>query len=334
MTAVAGARGASWRVSGVALSARSDNASLLAALERDFGGEGVPLPPCRPDVRLTAELAPCPLPAAGGFLRWLGCRFSDRGPVRRLDYGRGTGGEWDFSKEEGRLWSPDPALLHELAWLTLHSRLGAALDARGLHRVHALGFTWRGRGGLVLLPSGGGKTSLALALAPRPAFALLSDDIPLLGADGRLRAFRQRLTLRGAAPAGLPAAALRPFPRRRFGPKLALDAAAYPGAWAEEAPLDWVVVGRPGGAPARTEPCSRALAAAALAAALVAGVGTPQVLELMFPGSLARAAGLAAVAGARARAAARALSRVRLLSLTLGPDAEAAAGALAAALDS
>lgn len=331
MRAVAERRAAAWRVHGVTLQASSQAPALLAALERDFGDAAAPGGSA--DVRLTASLASCPLAPIAGGLRWRGCRFADRGPVRRLDYGGGAGGEWDFESEAGRLWAPEPALLHELSWLTLQSRLGAALDARGLHRVHALGFTWRGRGGLLLLPSGGGKTSLALALARRPEFALLSDDIPLLGADGRLRAFRQRLTLRGAVPAGVPAEALRPFPRRRFGSKLALDAGAYPGAWAEAAALDWVVVGAAGGACAAAAPCSWARAAAALASALVVGVGTPQVLELMLPGSLGRSAALAAVAAARTRAALGALARARRLSLSLGPDVAAAASALTAALD-
>lgn len=332
MRAVADGRALFWGVHGVTLAVESREPSLLEGLDRDFAAFRAAAPSGRADIRLTAALAPCPFPSVTVGLRWRGCRFADRGPVRRLDYGGGTGAEWDFSREAGRLWSPDPALLHELAWLTLHSRLGARLDAGGLHRVHALGFTWRGRGGLVLLPSGGGKTSLGLALAARPEFALLSDDIPLLSADGHLRAFPQRLTLRGRAPAGVPASALRPFPRRRFGTKLALDAADFPGVWGECAPLAWLVVGERGGSAAAAAPCSWARAAGALAAGLVVGAGTPQVLELMLPGTPRRWAALAGVAAARVMAAGYALSAAKRLTLTMGPDPESAAAALTAAL--
>lgn len=332
MTPLVGAARESWRVHGVSLTAASEDGALLEGLRRDFAEFALDAPPARADVSLALTRGSCPLGPLEAGWRWRGCRFADEGRVRRTDYGGGTGGVWDLSSESGRLWSPDPDLLHELAWLTLHSRLGAALDARGVHRVHALGFTWRGRGGIVLLPSGGGKTSLALSLASSPEFALLSDDIPLLGADGVLWAFPQRLTLRGLLPEGVPAGAARPFPRRRFGPKLALDASAYPGAWGRAAPLDWVVVGAPGGARAAAAPCSWGRAAAALASALVVGVGTPQVLELMFPGSLEGASALAATAAARAVTAGRALARARRLTLTLGPDVRGAARALVAAL--
>lgn len=332
MTPLVGAARESWRVHGVTLTAASSDGALLEGLRRDFAAFSLDAPPARADVSLALARAVCPLAPLRAGWRWRGCRFADQGLLRRTDYGGGTGGEWDLGAESGRLWSPEPDVLHELAWLTLHSRLGAALDARGIHRVHALGFTWRGRGGIVLLPSGGGKTSLALALASRPEFALLSDDIPLLGEDGVLWAFPQRLTLRGPLPEGIAPAAARPFPRRRFGPKLALDAAAYPGAWGRAAPLDWLVVGAPGGARAAAGPCSWGRAAAALASGLVAGVGTPQVLELMYPGSAGGAAALASTAAARALTAGRALARARRLTLTLGPDVRGAARALVSAL--
>lgn len=321
-------------IHGVRVRVDCEDPVTLDALGRDFaafddepGGE--------PDIALRLERRPCPGgPLAGRAWSWKGVRWHDAGAIRRLDYGSGAGAQWDFARERGTVWACDPDLLHELGFLFLHSRIGAALDRRGLHRVHALGFSWGGRGGLLLLPSGGGKTTLALALAARPEFALLSDDVPLLGADGMLRAFPQRLSLCGGGPFPFPSAALRPFVRRRHGSKTLLDLSAYPGRLAGTAPLKWLIVGEPGPGPARAARCGRARATAALLDGLILGRGLPQVLELMAPAPPYRhgTAALARLALARLGAARGALARSRLLVLRLGTDPLAAAQALAAAL--
>ncbi|MBI5597461.1 MAG: hypothetical protein HY928_15335 [Elusimicrobia bacterium] len=286
------------------------------------------------DIRLTLRLAAFPLTVGPRRRSWRGCRWSDAGAVRTLEYPDRSGAVWDYSQEEGALWSPRRETLHELAYLFVHSRLGARLDGRGLHRAHALGLAWRGAGALVFLPEGGGKTTLALHLACRREFALLSDDIPLVSASGTvLHAFPQRLSLRGAAPFPVPAGAVRPFPRRLHGLKSLLDLGAFPGGLARCAPARWVFVGlRSPGAPS-IRPCPSGRVLPAVLEGLVAGVGTPQVLELMAPSSLAQAAALARTAASRLAASARLLSRARTALFKTGDDPAAAARALADFLD-
>ncbi|MBI3298080.1 MAG: hypothetical protein HYZ75_07950 [Elusimicrobia bacterium] len=320
-------------VHGVRVAVDCDDPGTRDALARDLAGFGEAAAG-EADITLRLERR-AGAPARGPW-RWRGARWSDRGGERLLDYGGGAGASWDFARERGTVWAPEPDLLHELGYLFLHSRVGAALDRRGLHRVHALGFSWRGKGGLLLLPSGGGKTTLALALAARPEFALLSDDLPLLGADGRLRAFPQRLSLRGPGPFPFASSVLRPFRRRRHGAKTLLDLSAYPGRLADAAPLEWLVVGCPGPGPTFAARCSRARAAAALLDGMVLGRGLPQVLELMAPPPPYRrgAAALARLAWSRWGAARAALARARPLLLRLGARPGDAARALADALSS
>ena len=50
------------------------------------------------------------------------------------------------------------------------------LDRRGLHRIHALGVVVKNRAVLVMLPMGGGKSTLGLHLLKHPEVQILSDD--------------------------------------------------------------------------------------------------------------------------------------------------------------
>jgi len=340
---------------GVRVALLSDAPELLADLGRDFawfsagtvplpaapgaygptGAAGtVPLPGRGPHIRLTLSLgAPAPgrLPRRAYF-RWKGARIAQEGTLRKVDYGGRALLEYDLDREEGSLRGESPELLHELAYLAVLSRAGELLDRGGLHRVHALGFTYRGRGGLVLLRMGGGKSRLALELLKREGFGLLSDDMPLLEGNGRrLRAFPLRLGLRGGDRDGIPEGRLRPFHRRRFGTKFLVDLDYFRGKVCAAAPLCWVLTASRGAAERpRIAPCSGAGAAGALLSGMVAGIGLPQVLELMLPAPpfLSGAPGLASIAAGRLSAAARALSGARCGRFRLASDAAANADAL------
>lgn len=323
---------------GVAAVLRSEDGALLSDLERDFAwfaGEGRrPGAPAGTvielELRVSAEAATAR--PSGVHWRWRSARVYPRGASRTVDYEGRARLDYDSSTERGVLAGADRSLLHELAYLAVLSRVGAALDRRGLHRVHALGFTYRGRGGLLLLPSGGGKSRLSLELLGRADFGLLSDEIPVLAGGGReLAAFPLRLGLRGEDGREIPERFVRPFQRRRFGPKRLVDVEYFRDSIRPAAPLTWVLVGGRSRADVPSVvPCSRSRAAAALAASLVLGLGTPQVLELLVPSApyLRGALGLAAVAASRARSAARAAGRARCLRFLLGGGPRASADAL------
>lgn len=329
-------------IHGIGVRVSSDEGEALEPLGRDFrhfeeAGQGI-----SPDIVLTLRREPPPpsrLPRL--FLPWRSARISrigtGDGSLRRIDYPGGARLDYDLGRERGTLWTADPDLSHELAYLTVLSRVGRRLDLEGRHRVHALGFTYRAGAGLVLLASGGGKSRLALELLGRPGFGILSDDAPLLDRDGRVAPFPLRLGLRGDDWRGIPERHLSWFRRRRFGPKRLVDLEYFSDRVAAPAPLAWLLVGRPaweGGAPG-IGPCSRPRAAAALAANLVLGLGTAQVLELMLPSSPfgAGSARLAEIAWRRARSAAAAVGRARRAVFSLGGDPARAAGVLRDYLD-
>jgi hypothetical protein len=83
----------------------------------------------------------------------------------------------------------EPDLMREIAFLFILSMSGQYLDAHGMHRLHGLGVSRDGRGALLLLPSGGGKSTMAMQLLKEPGFKILSEDTPLIDRKGRIHPF-------------------------------------------------------------------------------------------------------------------------------------------------
>ncbi len=289
-----------------------------------------------PGIRLEVRRETPPRRTFPTLLEWRSARIGHTGGLRRVDYEGRALLEYDLEREEGVLFGQDRDLLHELGYLTVLSRVGARLDSRGLHRVHALGFTYRGRGGLLVLPMNGGKSRLGLELLGRDGFGFLSDDIPLLDSE-RLEAapFPLSLSLRGDDWRGVPERHLRVFTRRRYGAKRLVDVDHFRSRVAGAAPLAWILIGdRDGRRTPELAPCSKVRAAAGLFLPMVAGIGTPQILELMLPAPpfAGGALRLAEVAARRAACAARAAARARCGRFRLGDDPKANADALEAYL--
>ncbi len=318
-------------ISGVGVEVAAEDGPALEPLARDFRHFVSEV--SNPEIRLDIRRGAPPRSADPKvWLPWRSMKISGAGPRRRVDYPGGARLEYDLDRERGTLWAENSDLAHELSYLAVLSRAGWKLDRRGLHRVHALGFTYRGGAGLILLPSGGGKSRLGLELLSRPGFGFLSDDAPLIREEGlEVSPFPLRLSLRGEDWRGIPENRLSWFHRRRFGPKRLVDLEYFSSKVAGPAPLRWIFAGRParaGELPSLRE-CSPARAASALAVNLTLGLGTPQVLELMLPGRALRGVReLTQVAWSRSRCAAAAAARARRAVFTLGGDPARAADAL------
>lgn len=228
----------------------------------------------------------------------------------------------------GRLISRDAALFEELGYLFLQSEIGHFLDLQGLHRVHALGLGLpSGKGALVLIPSGGGKSTLAKELLLRDSGVLLSDDTPIIDRLGRLRPYPLRLSFR--ADAELPPAwkeRARRFERRKFGAKLLVPVSALPSARLPR-PDDrfypgYLVIAERHGSRSEPElrPAGAWSGALPLFRDLVVGLGVPQVAELVLTKGIRSLPGLAPAAASRAAAAVAYGARARTLRLKLSPD--------------
>lgn len=322
---------------GIGVDVSSQDKEILSQLSRDFSYFMAAPLDNGPHPNIHLELRKAPIPkdktSVRYFLRWRSARISHNGALRLAHYNGGALLEYDLARERGILHAENPDLLHELSYLTVLSRVGHCLDLQGLHRVHALGFTFQGKGGLLLLAMEGGKSRLGLELIGRPEFGILSDDIPLLSGDGKsLSAFPLRLGLRGTDWRGIDPRFVRPFHRRRFGVKHLIDVDFFREKISPGAPLAWVLVGsRDGGRKIpRVGPCPKARAGAAMVSHLILGVGTPQILELMLPPPpfLGGAWGLAAVAAKRAVCAFAAVSRAACGRFHLSDDPKSNADAL------
>lgn len=145
------------------------------------------------------------------------------GNVSFIDYqGRGLGIH-DSNSDTFIIQSPDPDLRYEAVYLFLLAQIGAYLDSTGLHRVHALAVSIMGRAVLVLLPGGGGKSTLTLELLKHPEVQLLSDDSPFIDRRGHVHAFPLRLGLLRGGEKEIPEEHYRVIQRMEFEPKVLLN---------------------------------------------------------------------------------------------------------------
>ena len=119
----------------------------------------------------------------------------DVGETRYNDYRGKLLSVYDYSKDEGRLWSEDGDKLHEVTYLLILSITGKKLDTLGLHRVHAMAAVYRGVCFVGMMDMGVGKSTLLGHMLVDREVALLSDDIPVVDGQGRFRAFPLRLGL-------------------------------------------------------------------------------------------------------------------------------------------
>lgn len=315
---------------GTSVRLASESAEVLDALRRDFAyfeSSG----PERADIGLTLAVGRFPGGRRGlPLFRARDYRVFDSARGRAILYEDGAAAVHDFSRERGRVWAASAERLHELGYLAVLSRVGEALDRRGLHRVHALGIVSAGRAALLLLPEGGGKSTLALEIWRASRAGFLSEDTPLIDRRGRVLAFPLRWGFRDSADLGdVPTAMIRPFSRRRRAAKRLVDVGFFAERIVPQAPLRWLIVGRRGRRD-RLAAAGRAETAGALATSLVAGVGVPQMSEyLLRPGA---AGGLAGVAWSRARAAAGLLG-ARRVAFELGGDPRRSARALLSFLE-
>ena len=228
------------------------------------------------------------------------------------------------------IYSDNRDLAHEIAFLTILSRVGRHLDARRLFRVHALGVEAGGRGVLLLLPMGGGKTTLAMRLLQEGNVKLLSEDSPLLGPGGTVLPFPLRIGVRvGGEPEGIPAHFCRTVERMEFCPKTLIDIEYFRDRLAGPCPIGAVLLGeRRLAGPASIQPLSRRSAVTPFIKNTVVGLGLYQGVEFVLERSGWEVLSKMGLAMRRLGASLSAIRRADVYRFAMGPDVENSADVL------
>jgi hypothetical protein len=246
------------------------------------------------------------------------------GNVRILDFGGRGLARWDPMTRVFHMRSQDADLVYEAAYLFLLSQIGENLDARRMHRLHALAMSWNGRAVLAMLPMGGGKSTLGLEMLKHPGFQLLSDDSPIIGPHGEVKAFPLRLGLLPGQEQEVPASQRRLIQRMEFGPKYVVNYAHFSNRVAPSAQPGLLLIGR------RTlaregwvERASCRQAMRAMFSHMVLGLGLYQGLEYLVNHSAGELLAKLGVAASRARNAYALVRRSRNYFLYLGRDVAA-----------
>ena len=218
----------------------------------------------------------------------------------------------------------EPALVHEAVYLYVLSRAGQHLDENGYLRLHSLALSGPRGAVALLLPAGGGKSTLALRALQEDGVRLISDDTPVLDRNARVHAFPLRLGVSAAVAADLPSEQVRVVERLEFPSKHVLSLSSFSDRIeASPQPLRHIVIGqRSLGREARLERVPRRQAAIPLARDGVVGLGVAQMAEYVLHQGWSDVLGKAGTAVGRARICALALARAQTWKLRLGRDQE------------
>ncbi len=269
---------------GLTIDVTSTSADLIEEVRRHFAYFAVP--PVNAQVNVDLRLMPPPyaelpsLPAA--FFTPRNICFKD-GQISYLDYfGEGLA-VYNRKQQHCVVYGTKHDLLHEIAYLFILSTVGQHLDSQRIHRVHALGVTYRERGVLLLLPAGGGKSTMALELMRQPGFKLLGEDTPLIDRHGRILPFPLRLGVRLEQNPDIPPQYLRTIDRMEFDPKTLIDIEYFKDRIATEVEPGFILVGeRNLSEISEIVPLARHQAFKAMLKYMIVGLGVYQGLEFLL----------------------------------------------------
>lgn len=309
---------------GCTIEVHSSSSDLVNEVRRDFSyfRAAVENPLVRIHLHLTTPPYDQLPPVPASFITPRNVCFQD-GHITYIDYfGRGLA-VYDRKERQCVIYGTDPDLVHEMAYLFMLSTVGQYLDSRGLHRIHALGVSYRQRGILLLLPSGGGKSTMALKLLHQPEFLLLSEDTPLIDRRGYLLPFPLRLGVRPEQNTEIPPQYLRTVRRMEFDPKTLIDIEYFGDRVGQAVEPYCLLVGeRNLGEVAEIIPLARHRALQALFKDMVVGLGIYQGMEFLLERGLWELLGKGGIVASRLRNSLRLLSCVSAYRFILGRNTE------------
>ena len=290
------------------------------------------------DIRIDLFLTPPPydhlpsLPAAFFTPRNVCFR---QGDTTYVDYfGKGLS-IFDRKRRCCEIYGEDIHLVHEICYLFVLSMCGQFFDKRKIHRVHALAVSKQNAGVLLMLPSGGGKSTVALRLLGNTDYRLLSEDTPLINNRGEILPFPLRIGVRPEAKHGISEKYVRTIKRMEFDPKTLIDIEAFQDRLGKKVGAKILLVGeRNLGRISEIIPISRSLAFKGLVKYMIVGLGVYQGLEFLLERGPWELFGKFHLAFSRLHNAFALLSRADCYKFVMGRDIEKNCDYLLAFLDS
>ena len=219
----------------------------------------------------------------------------------------------------------DVRVVRRAAFDLLLSRVSAHLDASGLPRLHGLGLVGRQGAVVVMLPSGGGKTTLALRALRADGVGFLSEGSPVIDRRGFVSALPFPLWVRDNAPeaADLPLEHVRRFEGELSDPRLLEISAFADRIERRPQPLAHLVLARRSlGSGSLLERAPSRSALPGLLRESVVGFGFFQGAEFLLRHGLRDLRHRAGPMATRALACRAGLERAQVWKLTLGRDRE------------
>ena len=311
-------------VYGLGVAVGGDWPEVIDQVRRDFSWFELP-GEAASDVEVTIERRPPDFEALGdGVASFVTPRnvVYQYGQRTIVDYFGRAVSVLDRAADRVVIQGEDDHLVHEAVYHFLLSRIGEHLEANGLTRLHALAVTG-GQGAVaVMLPSGGGKSTLALRALREEGVRLLSEDSPLIDRQGRAHPFPLRIGVNPTDVETLPEGRVRRMDRMEFHPKLVLDVEAFSDrVEPRPQPLRHLVIGqRSLGLKPSLEPVPRRSAVSTLIREAVVGVGIYQGMEFVLQHGMRDVTGKVGVVATRATCCAGVLARAKVWRFTVGRD--------------
>lgn len=200
---------------------------------------------------------------------------------RKIKYVDGACVEFDYKSEEASIFAADFDRAMDLFIQIFHSRFGKNLEKYGLYRVHACSISYQNRKALIMMPIGGGKSTLMLEMLKNPNVKIISDDTPLIDSSLNLYPFPMRIGIK-EIPKHLKdfESKISKLNRFQYGSKFVLDKSFISNE------VDWQTGGRPilllgmPGSESKISSVFKIQLFFYLLKEMVIGVGIPQIVEL------------------------------------------------------
>jgi len=309
---------------GLTIEVSSDSDELLEEVRRHFAYFSVPdgKPQVRVEIRVESPpYAKLPALPASVFTPRNVSFLDNR--TTYIDYFGQALAIYERDKKHCVIYGTTHDLLHEIAYLFILSTVGQHLDSRGLHRVHALGVSYRNKGMLLLLPSGGGKSTMALELMRRPGFLLIGEDTPLIDRNGTIHPFPLRLGVKPGKDTGIPSQYLRTVDRMEFDPKTLIDIDYFKDRLGGPVAPGLILIGQRNlGDVSQIVPLARHRAFKGFLKYVIVGLGVYQGLEFLLERGAWELVGQTGVAASRCYNSLRVLMRAPAYRFVLGRDTE------------